>query len=253
MVRQQDNKDEAVAEEWLKQQGYVKIERPDQDPPDFVVDGKYAVEVRQLNSMIESDGAHKGEEELRKPLHEAVEEVLAKFSPPAKGRGWYVDCEYDSSKFSISKIKSAKKEIKESLQIFCDRPPKPKQGSVGSEVIPLGCGICLHLREGCPQSAMFVLNGVYGGKGFMVLGELIRSLQHSIEEKCRKIAKRKDCYPGHEWWLLLVDRILGISIQSLSRDELGKLHEEVQAQEPASRVIVISPENLEWFHEFNRS
>lgn len=253
MAHRRDNKDEAVAEKWLEQQDHAKIERPDQDPPDFVVDGKYAVEVRQLNLMIESDGRTRGEEELRQPLRSAVKEAIVKFSPPAKGRGWYVDCEYDSSKFSISKIKDSKEEIEERLQVFLNNLPKPNQGSVGSEVIPLECGIRLRLRVGCPQSAMFVLNGVYGGKGFMVLGELIRSLQHSIEEKCRKIAKRKDCYPGHEWWLLLVDRILGISIQSLSRDELGKLHKGVQVQEPASRVIVISPENLEWFHEFSRT
>ena len=52
MDKGKDNEDELCAEDWLRQQGYKDIRRPRNDPPDFVVDGVYAVEVTRLNQRI---------------------------------------------------------------------------------------------------------------------------------------------------------------------------------------------------------
>ena len=255
MARQPENKDERIAREWLKQQGHTNIEWPDEDPPDFVVDGKYAVEVRRMNPIIEIDGQKKGEEELRIRLFDAVKRVLDSFGPPVNGKGFYVDGMYDYSQLLLPQSKALGQEIKEALQPFHDEVLKPDQFSpcLLPSQLKLKCGICLNLRRGCPKSSMFALWHVSDGKGWRVLSEVRKSLQHCIDEKCAKASRKEKDYPGHEWWLLLVDRILGISIQSLSEPALESLHKEIQVHKPFSRVFVISPENLEWFHEFSRA
>ena len=255
MARQPENRDERIAREWLKQQGHTNIEWPDEDPPDFVVDGKYAVEVRRMNPVIEIDGKIRGEEELQIPLFRAAKTVLDSFGPPVNGNGFYVNCTYDYSQLPLPQSEALEQEIKEALQPFRDAILKPNQipPCLPSSPLELECGIRLDLWFGRPRSSMFALQHASDGKGGRVSGEVRKSLQHSIEEKCSKIAKRENLYPDHEWWLLLIDRILGVSVQSLPESELESLHKEVQVQEPVSRVIVISPENLEWFHEFSRT
>lgn len=254
MARQPENKDERIAREWLKQQGYTNIEWPDEDPPDFVVDGRYAVEVRRMDPVIEIDGKIKGEEELQIPLLRAVKKVLDSFGPPVNGKGFFVDGVYDYSQLQLPQSEALEQEIKEALQPFRDEVLKPDQNpSLLPGRLELECGICLNLRRGCPKSSMFALWHVSDGKGRRVSGEVGKSLQHCIDEKCAKASRKEKDHPGHEWWLLLVDRVLGISVQSLSEPELESLHKEIQVHKPFSRVFVISPENLEWFHEFSRT
>ena len=258
MARQPENEDERIAREWLKLQGHTNIEWPDKDPPDFVVDERYAVEVRRMNPIIEIDGQKKGEEELREPLFRAVKKVLDSFGPPVNGQGFYVDGVHDYSRSPIPPTRVLQQEIRDALQPFRDEILKPDQiPSLLSSQLELECGVCLVFRRGHPKSSMFALQHVSDGKGWRVSGEVGKSLQHSIEEKCRKICRRiaeqESLYRDHEWWLLLIDRLLSISVQSLPEPELESLHKEVQVKKPVSRVIVISPENLEWFHEFSRT
>ena len=90
--------EEILARKWLESQGYTDIKRPCSDPPDYVVNSEYAVEVRRLNQRIEIDGRFKGEEQSRIALRDTIEKVLEEFGPPNEGQVWIVDCEYDFSK-----------------------------------------------------------------------------------------------------------------------------------------------------------
>ena len=261
MARQPENKDERIAREWLKQQGYTNIEWPDEDPPDFVVDGRYAVEVRRMNPIIEIDGQKKGEEELRIRLFDAVKRVLDSFGPSVKGRGFSISCEYDYPGSPLPQSKVLEQEIKEALQPFHDEVLKPDQFSpcLLPRQLKLECGICLDLQPENQQLSMFSIEpqGVSDGKGCWLLDEVRKSLQHSIEEKChkicRKIAEQESLYRDHEWWLLLIYRMFDMPLQILPQDDMESLSREVRVQKPVSRVIVISPENLEWFYEFPES
>ncbi len=62
------NEDECRAKRWLESQGHTDIYRPCTEPPDFVVEGCYAVEVRRLNWMTDRDGKSEGIENSEKPL-----------------------------------------------------------------------------------------------------------------------------------------------------------------------------------------
>lgn len=241
MTRTRENEDEHLAEEWLKQQGHVCIERPSDDPPDFVVDGKYAVEVRRMNPIIEINGQTRGEEELRIPLERAIKKVLDEFGPPENGKGWYVSCEFDYSRLSLPKTRVVQQQVREALQSFREEVPELVQYRSFPE-IQLECGICLDFFPGSPKSSMFVLNDVSNGEGCWVVGETIKNLQHSINEKCAKVAEQRCRYP--EWWLLLIDRFLYILPQSLSDDELESVKEGLSLQKTFSRIAVISPEGV---------
>ena len=98
MAERQLNDDELCALNWLKHQGYRDIRRPSVGPPDFVVDGQYAVEVTRLNQriVVGDEKRSKGEEQARIPLTDCMEKVVRKLGPPGnEGRSWIVDCEYD--------------------------------------------------------------------------------------------------------------------------------------------------------------
>ena len=243
MTRTRENKDEHLAKEWLKQQGHGLIEWQRDDPPDFVVDGKYAVEVRRMNNIIEIDGQKKGEEDLRIPLEEAIKKVLDEFGPPEDGRGWYVSCEFDYSKFSLPKTRIVQRQVREALQSFLEETPELVPYHSFPE-IQLECGICLDFFPGSPKSSMFVLNDVSNREGCWVVGETIKNLQHSINEKCAKVAERRCRYP--EWWLLFIDRFLYILPQSLSDGEWESVKEGLSSQKTFSRIVVISPEGAKF-------
>ena len=100
-MNQRQNADELWAEKWLMSQGHSDIRRPSDDPPDFVVDGCYAVEVTRLNHRISvGGGAYTvGEEEIRLPLIHSIEKALHKLGVPGNiGKSWVIDCEYDFKK-----------------------------------------------------------------------------------------------------------------------------------------------------------
>lgn len=237
MTRAQENEDELLAEVWLKQQGHGRIERPRDDPPDFVVDGKYAVEVRRMNHIIEINGQKRGEEELRVPLEKAIRKVLGEFGPPEGGKGWYVNCTFDYLKFPLPKTRVVQQQVREALQSLLGGTSELARFPSIQEFIRLECGVCLDFFLGSPKSSMFVLNDVSSGKGVRVDSETRKNLQHCINEKCTKIAGQRSRYS--EWWLLLIDRFLYISLQLSSDDELKKGG--IPFQKTFSRIVVISP------------
>ena len=69
------------------------------DPPDLVVDGKYAVEVTRLNQriVVGDEEDFKGRRgSARKPLMDSIAKALDQLGPPGnEGRSWIVDFEYD--------------------------------------------------------------------------------------------------------------------------------------------------------------
>ena len=98
IMSNREKDDERLAKKWLESQGHSSIERSEDDPPDYVVDGKLAVEVRRLNRRIEVDGQTEGEENSRISLYQTIESTLAEIDPPGNERRWEVACEYDFSR-----------------------------------------------------------------------------------------------------------------------------------------------------------
>ena len=247
-MNKQENDDERLARKWLACQGYTDIQRPSDDPPDYVVDDKYAVEVRRLNQLVEYNGEIVGEEQPRISLRDTIEKVLAKLVPHGEGQSWIVDCEYDSSK-SLPKKKVVTRHILKALQPLT----QPYDTNViieqfRSEYLDydkhadeldylfdlhlcLPCGICLELGEVSTKPARFLIQNISDGKGVGVLPETIRSIRSSIEEKSRKIKHRANNYD--QWWLLLVDHIFYVG-------GVEDLQAEIRVETPWSRIIIVN-------------
>lgn len=255
MAHQRDKEEERIARKWLELQGYTNIKRICRGQPDFVVEGQYAVEVRWLNPLIETDEKIKGEQGRQKTLSRDIKRVLHSFGASIKGRGFSISYEYNYSESPIPPTKVLQQEIRDALQPFRDEILKPGPFPLCSlpRELELECGICLDLSPGNQELSMFSLQGGSDGNACWLLDEARKSLQHSIDEKCRKALEWEKHYPRHEWWLLLIYRNFDMPLQILSQDDWESLRREVQVHKPYSRVFAISFENPEWCYEFNRS
>ena len=264
MTKRKENDDEFRAQNWLRQQGYKDIRRPHSDPPDFVVDSKYAVEVTRLNQRIMVVGNDKGEEEVQEPLRDQIENILRELGPPGnKGRSWLIDCEYDFTQ-PRPKTKVAKQQIFKALSplskpyddrvIFnmCSkhmgyREPTGKGSDWNSLRLSLECGIHLELLEFAHDPARFFLNNVSDGEGIWVAGELKKSIRNRIHDKSEKIRKQNRIEKYANWWLILVDHVYYMPMRNLSDHELSSIRE--QDFDFWSRVVIVSSENQSWHYD----
>ena len=253
-----ENDDERLARKWLESQKYNNIERSDDDPPDYVVDGKYAVEVKRLNLKSQINGRTEGEENSRLALCKTIKKALEKLGPPGKGKSVDVNCEYDFSR-PLPKAKVVKKQIREALLLLTQPYGTNVINQIESKYLDLDkhrhepmfglhlclpCGICLELEEHSLKPDQFRLLNVSNGKGVLVSPELEHNIKSSIEEKAQKIKDRKNDFD--EWWLLLVDHIGYVPNSGLNETELGNLRAGIRVETPWSRIIIVSP----WFADY---
>ena len=260
-----ENADELLAKEWLYSQSYSSVERLKRDPPDYVVDGNFAVEVRRLNRRIEVDGRPKGEEKARMPLRQTIKKTLEKIDPPGGERGWIVDCEYDFSR-PLPRGKVVQSQVREALLPLT----RPYDTDVVDQLntkylnydkhadeldllnhphLCLRCGICLELHEIPMPSLRFLLLNVSGREGIGVAYELINNIQHYVTEKSSKVKKANRVNAYKEWWLLLVDHVCHVPISILGEHELQSLRESIQDRDFWSRIVIISSKNIGWSYE----
>ena len=270
MTKQRQNEDERWAEQWLRKQGYKDVQRPRCDPPDFVVNNHYAVEVTRLNQRITvGDDKHsKGEEEAREPLRRCIENTISELGPPGnEGTSWIIDCEYDFTEYLparktvAAQIKAAIKPLLEPYDhnvvsaIHTRHHNYSKHAGepycMGFPHICLECGVCLDLLEFSDHSSKFILQNVSDGIGIHVAGELKKSIANRILDKSRKISNRDIIERYPTWWLLLVDHVCHIPVQSLSEHERSFVRD--QPSNFWSRIVVISSRNLDWHYDLLRT
>ena len=231
------NEDEEIARIWLEMTGHFDIRLGD-DPPDYVVEDRYAVEVRRLNRMVEADGRNEGEEVSLYPLSAIVNDVLQKLGPPHPGEHcWYVDINYEidvgqpPKKWQKKKKEQIKTKLREVLRLFDGRE---------GVTIQVGCGISLVFwRAYEPLSQRYLLNQVDDPGAGWVLANLIPSIKSCIEEKTGKIKyKLKELSELEGWWLILVDHISHGMIAS-NKHYLKSVREQIPSHGPWSRCIVV--------------
>lgn len=88
--------EEEAAREWLVSLGFQDpVYEPDGNvPPDFVVSGGIAVEVRRLNRLVWDGSRHVGPETLEYGLLRRVERVLAGYRQPTAGLSHSLEMTY---------------------------------------------------------------------------------------------------------------------------------------------------------------
>lgn len=224
------DKHEKIAYEYLKSKGFKDIEyEPDGNvPPDFLVDKKYAIEVRRLNENIIINEGYEGLEEKEIPLYQKVQKVISSFDKSTNGSCsvWY--------KFSrpIPKLKTVENELKELFINFL----KDDRHRLDTR---LNCGIEVTITKSVINlEKKFYLAGLSDKDSGGYIVELVdKNLRLCIEEKTRKIENVKDKYS--QWWLILIDYI------SFGLDEFDQkeLKEHFKFEHNWDRILIIDPSN----------
>jgi hypothetical protein len=226
------DKSEKLAREYLSSVGFQDIVyEPDGNiPPDFLVNGKIAVEVRRLNQNERTATGIRGLEETAKPLKKVMVEVLESMGPPTDV-SWFVS-------FSFSRPLRKWKKLKQLLAIRLTefnntRPDTPFHVNISDRFrIRLD-------RAGKLHSTMFVPGGsVDLNSGGFILAEIRENLSICIDEKSKKVAKVRHRYP--EWWLLLLDYIG----YGLDDDDCQKLRNLFELDGEWDKIILVNPLNI---------
>jgi hypothetical protein len=208
--------------------GNVVYEPDGNRPPDFLLDGRIAVEVRRLNqNEVTESGSIRGLESIRMPLLASMKEVLASVGPPKTGKSWFVSYHF---RRPIPPRIELKRAVRNTLIAF------QSGKTVGTE---FAIANHFHLRL-IPSERVFADCFVLGGftdrdQGGWVVPELEKNIQRCIQEKSRKIAEFRVKY--REWWLVLIDYI-----------NYGQ-RESLYVKHDWDKVILLNPLNHECAYE----
>ncbi len=219
--------EEKIAKKYLESLGRGKlVYEPDgKVPPDFLIGGKTAVEVRRLSQHYLKGGKMRSLEEDTIPLWQSTEKLLEEFGPAQKGRSWFVTLRFRRPLPNRRKLNTLTRNC---LANFMLNPtPCPI-------TFELADGFAITLLESSTEQKSVYCMG--GGADFdvggFVVSELIRNMTEYIQEKKSKIEPYRHRYS--EWWLVFVDQI------GYARDQ-NELRPHFSKPEGWDKVILISP------------
>ena len=233
--------DESRAEQWLQQQGYTNIQfvtDTSEQPPDFVVNGDIAVEVRRLNLMVGDE--NKGLESVEKPLERDIRSGLAAAQPPPHGYRVYVSCDLLHTELPDKNM--VIEEVKKAANHFINRLKASIHDGqpLSNSRDETDFGLIIHFITGTSSATNeFKLMGVTAGIGEtgFVLGDAIDNINRSIDEKSDKIKKKHHLYS--EWWLILVEHNVHATMLR-EPDELQTVRNSLTDTSLWSRIIILS-------------
>ena len=221
------NREEEVAKKYLEGLGLGElVYEPDGNvPPDFLIGGRIAVEVRRLNQHYLKSGQVRSLEEDTIPLWQSTEKLLEEFGPPKDGRSWFVFFRLKRPLPSWGKLNSLTRACLSRFLL------SPSPGPIRFE---LADGFAITLLESSNvQKGVFCLGGRtdFDAGGFVV-SELIRNMAEYIREKELKTGPYRRRYL--EWWLVFIDQI-GYA------NDRKELKEYLSKPEGWDKVILVSP------------
>lgn len=223
------DRSEAVVKELLTSLGYSNIVyEPDGNvPPDFVIDGEIAVEVRRLNQNYDDGTGARGLEEDATPLWQRMSRLVESMGEP-DGNSWFV---FYSFSRPVPNWRYLEPELRAALMEFKVNANR-RTGTIFS--VP---NFQLRVGEASnPLESFFCMGGVSDRQsGGFVVAELITNIQHCAAEKLRKTEPYRTKYKT--WWLALTN-YTGFGLGEYERDQLLQ---HMPRLERWDKVIVVSP------------
>jgi len=206
--------------------GPVLYEPQGNVPPDFLVDGRIAVEVRRLNQNHVRGDSYEGLEQGAAAVVRWAESKLPGFGPALDGAGWWVSFDF----WRPMDWALIKRELPKALRAFQTTPSPRGVTRMITRTFEL---------EIAPATIPVTHHYMFGGYsdrdlGGFVAAEIIRNLNLCIAEKAAKIAPFRDRHP--EWWLVLPDHI-GPDLNTEERDRV-RAHIDRRGWD---RVILLHP------------
>lgn len=229
---------EKLVYDHLAYRGFTSVAyEPDGNiPPDFLIDGKIAIEVRRLNQNHFTNSEAKGLEEVAIPLWNKIKQLLGLLGPPTKGESWFVHFKFSRP---IEQWRTLEPKLRKGLQDFIADADHSRRVIVQAQGIEVEV-IC---KTSKPHDTMFVLAGCSDEEsGGWLLAEMETNIRYCASEKARKIEKVKSKYP--QWWLALVDHI-GYGLDDFDRE---MFRDQVSVEHSWDKILIIDPRNhTRWF------
>lgn len=222
---------EKLVDDHLKHRGYTDVVyEPDGNiPPDFLVNGTIAVEVRRLNQNHSDGVATKGLEEVAIPLWNKVKVLLASMGPPTDDESWFVHFRFTRP---VEQWKTLEPKLRAGLEAFSKASVKSRTIAASGQ----GFELEVFCRTSKSHSNMFVMAGGSDQEsGGWLLSEMESNINYCASQKSRKIKKVRSKYP--QWWLALVDHI-GYGLGDFDRD---MFRDQVSIQHDWDKIILIDP------------
>lgn len=221
----------------LQHQGYDDIQyEPDGNiPPDFLLNGEIAIEVRRLNKNLFHEQEVRGAEEVAIPLWKHVKKLVVSLGPPRHDRSWLVQFRFWRP---VESWRTLEVKIRRALQAFM-LSPQPLR-----TVLVSGRGFEMQVMPATrAYDSMFVMGGcIDENSGGLLLAEMETNLRYCIREKTRKIERVKTRY--QQWWLALVDHI-GYGLNDFEQEIF---RHQVSIRHDWDKVLIINPHSPDhWF------
>lgn len=219
---------EKLVSDFLAHRGYTDVVyEPDGNvPPDFLVDGRIAVEVRRLNQNYEAGANTQGVEEVAIPLWQKVQKLALSLGRPTRGITWLVFFRFGRP---VEPWKKLKPKLRGALEGFINGAIHEKTS------VALGNGFKLEIfRATNPHPTFYVMAGYSDDEsGGWLVAEMEKNLRICISEKTRTVAKVRPRYS--EWWLVLVDHI-GYGLDDFDRQQF---HDQVSLVHDWKKIILV--------------
>jgi hypothetical protein len=221
---------EEVVHRLLSGMGFENI-APEPDgnvTPDFVIDGRIAVEVRRL-IQIHYDGSKPQDlSVVAFPFSQQVENLLNSIEGNGQG-SWWVSVAY---RRPMPPWKQLRPQLRQALEAFILSPDKRSRRIYETPNVDME----VH-EASIPLKRFFVLvgNPDYDAGG-AVVAEFLKSINYCIDEKSRKVAASGSKHKYEEWWLALVN-YTGMALDDRDR---GQLLENLEPHPDWDKVLIVT-------------
>lgn len=229
MSTKKPNREEQLVFDCLQKQGFTDVVfEPDGNvPPDLLVNGKIAVEVRRLNQNISSEAGYEGLEQTEYKVHSIVKGIMDSFPMVPDSNGVFVGYHFQRP---LPPLNELKKVIKEILTQHLKDPLLKKEYSIGNnfelELFPASNKLNKFYKYGLSSD---------GDSGGFVIGLIHENLKIILEEKEGKVKNFKPRYP--EWWIGLVDNVGYV----MDDYDLKQFYELPKLTTSFDRILIVSP------------
>jgi hypothetical protein len=232
------DRSEAVVQELLANMGFSNVVyEPDGNiPPDFVINGNIAVEVRRLNQNFDDGSRMRGLEEVTAPLWQKMTR-LVESAAETDGNSWFVFFRFSRP---VPSWKVLEPEIRDALLEFRASACR-RAGTVYS--VP---NFQVEVGEASqPLETFFRMGGMSDRQaGGWVVAEIISNIRHCASEKLVKVEPYRTKYKT--WWLALTN-YTGFGLDDYDRQQLLQ---HLPRPDGWDKVLLVNPSDPTTWVEF---
>lgn len=226
------NVDEAIVKRYLERIGHTDVRsHPDgsHNPPDFLVDGNVAIEVRRLNLHYQDTNRLIPLEQSYHPLLGHLNNLFKSINQH-EGRGWFVLC-------AFSRPVADWKKIHPQIMLACNEigelsvtPGTKFHVQINPRLELTFIRSSINLKHKFNLSSLLDIN-----EGCMIYDALCQNIQLCIDEKTKKIQRHYEKYS--RWHLLLVDHI----DYCMSQEEQIAVKDTIKNIQAWEKILLLSP------------